>query len=402
MINTYARALRALGHSVTTCSYSKNKYYPTEKYDIEYDFWLDYLLGRKTDFPPGEPLTFMDKVVLKLRNETGLFEKKIERDFIDPFDVFIFIWAGQTLMAKSKDLSIISGKGKKIISVLVGSDVRYASAFQQEFSIDTKEWPVHYRESYSHYNHILRNVEKYSDIILSVPDQMGLAIRPYDHFHLPIDLKRLQFQVHDRDVPIIVHAPSAPAIKGTDIILNTLQRLKDDGLNFKLVHIQNMSNAKLLELLKDADILVDELILHGPGVLSLEAMGSGCAVATRFLESSPSCFRPPIVSIDANNIYERVKELIVNKHLRKELAIAGRKYVEENNDANKIAIELINKLDEKAGPHSYDYTPRFFLDKFIPEGPLTITDKAYNEQILRQWIEHAGQSIPSLKERGLI
>jgi glycosyltransferase involved in cell wall biosynthesis len=53
----------------------------------------------------------------------------------------------------------------------------------------------------------------------------------------------------------------------------------------------NISNKEVRKLLTDADILLDELYMHGPGMIGIEAMASGCCVVAKYLEGSPLCFR---------------------------------------------------------------------------------------------------------------
>ncbi|MBK8785160.1 MAG: glycosyltransferase [Chitinophagaceae bacterium] len=93
-----------------------------------------------------------------------------------------------------------------------------------------------------------------------------------------------------------------------------------------------MPNEELVKLLSDADILCDELFLHGPGVLSAEAMAAGCAVATRCLNIKP--FQPPVCSITPENISEKLKLLITDIDYRTSLAKAAKIFVDEFNSPN--------------------------------------------------------------------
>lgn len=396
MINIYAEELKRLGHTTTTCTYVKNKFHPNEKFDIVANNWADYLLDR--------PLpSFINKAAVTLKNRTSLFDKHIEHHIYDQHDVFIFIWAGIYLQHHKRDLQLIKQKGKKIISILVGSDVRYPYAFQQEFGMDVSKWPANYHRPYAYFNKTLRDVEMYSDIILSVPDQMGLAIRDYDHFQIPVDLKKYQYNLTGNDKPVVIHAPSNPAIKATDIILNTLEKLKDEGLSFDLKFIQNMENSELLKLLSQSDILVDEMIVHGPALLSFEAMASGCAVATKYLQSSPDCFRPPVKHISPENIYQTVKELIINKDLRQNMAIQGRAYLEKNNTAEALISKMLEKLNNP--DRKKEYRPTFFRDHFtLPatENKLSEQDKLASRLVAEKWMPDYEQYKQSLLHRDLI
>jgi glycosyltransferase involved in cell wall biosynthesis len=402
MIGIYADELRRQGHEATTCVHAKHRFFAGTDYNIVANFWADYLAGRDTNKPFGVEPGFLNKAALKLRTVTSLFDGLITKKIFAQHDVFIFLWAGDYLMRNGKDLEVLNKMGKKVISIFVGSDVRYPDAFEQEFGGNIGEWPSNYKKPYSYYNRIVRQAELYSDIIFSVPDQAGIAIRPYHHFPIPLELEKYKFHWSDRDIPVIVHAPSAPALKGTDVILATLERLKEEGLQFELKFIQNMKNRELVQLLSGSDILVDELILNGPGALSMEAMASGCAVATHYLKDSPECFRPPVCAIDAGNIYEVVKKLITDKAFRKNLAYEGRTYVEKNNEVSAVVAEIFDKLGK--GDAAAVYTPVFFRDKFklMDHEAITPHDRALNRQAAEKYMQGFKQHESDLQQRGLI
>jgi hypothetical protein len=402
MVSIYANELRRLGYEVTTCINGKHPFFADNDYDIQSNYWADYILGRNTNKPVGTPISFLNKAAVKLRTKTSLFDSFISKRIFDKHDVFIFIWAGDYLMRNGKDLEILKKKGKKIVSILVGSDVRYPQAFQQEFGTDTSGWPKKYKNPYSYYNQVLRTVELYSDLIFSVPDQAGLAIRAYDHFPIPLIQERYKFHWADHDVPVVVHAPSASALKGTDLILATFERLKNEGFKFETRFIQNMKNPDLVKLLSESDILVDELVLHGPGVLSFEAMLCGCVAATHFYQQSPESFRPPVCVIDNNNLYEVIKKLITDKEFRKQKAYEGRAYAEKHNNVTLIVQDILNKLSQQ-NPETV-YRPLFFRDHFALPAHENISkkDKELNRIVAEKWMPDYHEHKKDLEQRNLI
>jgi hypothetical protein len=305
-------------------------------------------------------------------------KKKLDQ-FIEEHDVFIFIW--HSLQKDFSDYQLIKAANKKIVTIFVGSEVRHISAFQQEFGGDQSAWEQGYhQEDLNPKITILRNAELNSDLILSVPDQAGLAIRPYDHLYLPFDSRKLTFQISENKPLKVIHAPSRSGIKGTELINKTIERLKNDGIPLEYKLLQNISNTQLLEELKNADVLVDELYLHGPGMLSLEGMASGCAVATHTMQKYKNIFDPPVCNIDDNNIYEQLKLLFTNRDYRLKLIKEGKKFVDEKNNPATIARQILEKLNMSARQH--DYTPHFFIDNYqlpsnvaINENNLELTRK---------------------------
>ena len=79
-------------------------------------------------------------------------------------------------------------------------------------------------------------------------------------------------------MPVIIHAPSNPVIKGTNIIITALNELKEEGIKFKFILLKDTDNRIVLQNLSNADIAVDQLYSEGPATFAIEAMAAGCAV----------------------------------------------------------------------------------------------------------------------------
>jgi len=360
ILNEWSLGFRELGVKAVTAVHSKNPFFPQNVYDIDLSGINKKLF--KEDLPLGgySSKQFVKKGV----NLTSRFFQSLK--FVSEFDVFLFVTPALSVFTPEWDFELIKRLNKQLIIVCVGSDIRHISGFVQEFPCDESLFDDRFKfDDISRPLTNLRRAEKYADIIYSVPDQSSMAIRNYNHFQIPLNLNNYSFKINDREIPVVVHAPSRRGIKGTEQILAAIERLKNEGINFEFRLLENVNNDLIRENLKDTDILVDQLVLHGPATLSFEAMCSGCAVAVKYLESSPACFRPPVLNINDLNIYERLKELLLNRELRKRLAIEGRKYVENNNHYTVVSRRIFDDLKnlEKQNLH-YDYKPTFFKKKY--------------------------------------
>ncbi|MCF8422782.1 MAG: hypothetical protein K9H41_00415 [Bacteroidia bacterium] len=371
-IKTLKDELEKQGHSVTTIS-EPYHYAPNYKYDISHqNFVKDYIsyrIGVNSFFNSItiKSYSFLEKIANKFfpKKLNNYVLNKANNYFFKNTDVFIYFWNGLT--TNENDILQFKKNGVKIITWFVGDDVRYYPAMQEEFEIKNKFYEGYFQKNFNDLLRKLRIHEKYSDIIFSVPDQASLALRPYYHLQIPVKIERFQFKQSNNTVPIVVHIPSSQQIKGTAIIRTVINELKNEGLNFIYRELINIPNSQVLNELSNADILVDELFLHGPGVLSFEAMCSGCAVATRYLENSPIVFRPPVVSITEENIKEKLRLLITNNELRNDVIQKGKLYVEDNNKVESIVKNMLSKLsvDTKA-----DYYPNYFRENFEPQNDL--------------------------------
>jgi hypothetical protein len=192
-------------------------------------------------------------------------------------------------------------------------------------------------------------------------------------------------------------------VKGTEKILTALERLQNDGIRFELRMIQGVSNEKVLEALAEADVVVDQLYSGGYGKLSMEAMASGCAVATRsydvFWELLPG---QPTWHVETANLYPQLKRLLIDKDLRVRLANEGRLYVEAHHDHVSVAQRMLSLLETRS-IQKYDYYPTFFAEHFqlqqgeeIPSKLKQITAK-----LIQRWGLPKGVSLENMASRGL-
>lgn len=337
MMHAFADGFRRLGHVVTSVVCQRHKFYQDLTYDID---------------------------LSSVSMDSELLEQ-----LICEHDVFFFIWGDRSLLSGNADFPYLKKMGKKIISVFCGSDIRHHSAYNQQYGIALENVDESFHDlplSWPLSN--LRRGEYFSDLIISMPNQSSLAIRPYINLFQPIILSKYIYNHPENDIPIVVHAPSAKGIKGTDAILQALERLKSDGIAFDLHLLHGVPNSQVLDELKNADVAIDQLYLPVPGVFGLEAMALGCALASynrEEFDNIPS--NRPIFSIDSENISERLKVLLTDKALRVQFAARGRLFVENNHDHLKVTRRISDLIESDSDV--YDYYPTFFTRNYtLPAG----------------------------------
>ncbi len=397
LIADLASGFRELGHTVTTYVGAKNTFYKSHDYNIVRGMFLnDTFHYKDSQFLSARLKDYTNRVDSRI---TTAWLKWKNKKIIDDHDVFIFIW--KSWLPESYLFPLLKKKGKKIVCMHVGTDVRHISAFEQQYGIDTSTWEkIFHTDALEPKIKRIRYHELYADVIYSVPDQAGLYLRGYNHLQLPLSYKRnIKFNIPARNIPLIVHAPSKSGIKGTDIVNKTIAQLKQDGYDLEYKLISGLPNEKLLELLTDADILCDELFLHGPGMLSAEAMAAGCSVATRCLDVPP--FQPPVCSVKPENLYEKLKLLITNIDYRTGLAKAGKKFVEDFNNPIKIAEKIMDDISNK---NKSDYKSSFFMEKFQLPKDIYLSDetKLLTKMVIEKYDMQKECSENELKKRGLL
>ena len=301
------------------------------------------------------------------------FHKNITfRKVLKECDTFIFI--GSSFFQDYEDFKIIKEKGKKLICVFTGDDSRWYYCMKQEFE-QYGMHPIVYEPGYdysiknleAHLTH-LRNAEKYADVIVSIPNQAQMALRPYHLFYCALDLSMFPYSSEQREVPKIIHAPSSPHFKGTEHFLKAIDQLRNEGINFEFELVQGIPNDEAIRKYADADIILNQVFCPCGGKLAHEGMALGKVVLTKmgydagYDERTPDdC---PLIDVNPDTVYQKLKEIILDVTLRKKLSGQGRAYVEKYNDAKVVAGRLLHLLTDNPAP---DFKPTFFREHFIPE-----------------------------------
>lgn len=160
------------------------------------------------------------------------------------------------------------------------------------------------------------------------------------------------FPQTDVKKPIVVHAPTAPISKGTPVVLRTIEQLKPH-CNFEFRLIQGIPRSQVLQILKKADILLDQFVVGDFGSVSLEAMALGkpvvCYIKPTLAAQYPSDL--PIVNATQETLPNVLEELINEPELRRNLGQRGRAYVEKNHNALEVAKKLKGIYEELLQRH---------------------------------------------------
>ncbi len=135
----------------------------------------------------------------------------------------------------------------------------------------------------------------------------------------------------------VAHSPNHRGCKGTEFIIDAVQRLNAEGLKVELLLLEKMPNREVLATLQTVDILLDQLIAGHYALSSIEGMASGLPVMCN-MEDEPriTLYRRygyldecPILSATPENVFSQLKILVESPPLRRELGEAGRLYVEK-------------------------------------------------------------------------
>ena len=388
ILHDFAGAFRSIGHQVTSVIMERHPFFQHLSYDVD-------LMRPVLDWPNGlarssNPLA----AALRSSAERGARLARLAR-LVLAHDVFVYFWAGESLRWNT-ELPYLRWLGKKIITVCCGSDIRHASAYSQEYAELIRQGscrelrdlrPSERTKPLAFSLANLRAAELHSDVILSVPNQSGLAVRPYHHVFLPLDVSSFRSSIPGRMVPRVVHAPSNSGMKGSDQILPALERLKAEGVPLELQYLHDVTNAEVLRAMSEADVLVDQLHFPLHGKAGVEAMASGCALATCNRQvQEPFPPNRPIWHIDPGNVYEQLKRLLTDRELRVRLAEEGLAYISRYHDQQCVARRVLGHLGER-GTATCDHYPTHFPCHYrLEQGvDIPVDLQKTTELVVRRW-----------------
>jgi glycosyltransferase involved in cell wall biosynthesis len=233
-------------------------------------------------------------------------------------DVFHFYF-GLTLVPKSLQFPILRATGRKSVYHYLGSDIRGKTPRELAYG---KRADAEIVGSY--------DAARWVPEAHVVPP--GIDLAPFT----PVPPS-------GRARPLVVHAPSSRAKKGTEQVIEACARLPVD-----LEVVEGLHHDEARRRYEAADIVVDQLRAGWYGLFAIEAMALGKPVVTFLHEEAVSRTEQafgvevPIVSATAETLAEKLRPLVDSPAERRRLGAASRAYVERVHDADRIADRLLD------------------------------------------------------------
>jgi len=274
------------------------------------------------------------------------------------FDVFT-IYASGTILRPTPlryhELQFLHRAGKKVVLLAYGADVQVMSRirglpFKHAMCMDYPDFTRREAET-------LRDLEYcvgHADHVVSGVDWVDYMPR-WDtlyagHFAIDTDEWSMAAEPADRNPegPIVVfHAPNHRELKGTRFLLAACEELVAEGEPIELRLVEKVSNSEIRRQMAAADIVADQFIVGWYALFAIEAMAMGkpvlCYLRPDLVELytlfsfAGDC---PLVNTPALEIKERLRALVHDASRRRELGVAGRRYVEAHHSLEAVGALL--------------------------------------------------------------
>lgn len=142
--------------------------------------------------------------------------------------------------------------------------------------------------------------------------------------------------------PIVAHAPSKGFVKGSDLINPIMLRLAEEGLiEYRLV--SGVPSEQMVDVYRDADIVLDQFRIGSYGVAACEAMSAGRVVVSHVDEHARGAARAaagmdlPVIEATADSIEDVIRGIVADPEPARSIARTGVSFVAAIHDGRYSA-----------------------------------------------------------------
>jgi hypothetical protein len=216
--------------------------------------------------------------------------------------------------------------GKKIVCCYFGSDLRSRGIF--------------------------KDLDEISDLNLTVEFDHQFIHPAINYIYFPFDTESYSFKINRNKILKIIHSPTNRLFKGTDKIIPVIEDLKKE-IKIDFILAENMDRNSVLKLKSECDLAIDQVggLFGGTGYgkNSIENLSMGIPTITEFTDEYLNFINNnPFIHTNIENLRETIINLNNNRETLENLAINGRKWVENTHSfevVNRSLTELYSKYE---------------------------------------------------------
>ena len=138
-----------------------------------------------------------------------------------------------------------------------------------------------------------------------------------------------------RNGPVrVLHTPNHRGFKGTEFLVDAVDRLQAEGLQVELVLLEGVPNAVVRQTMAEVDILAEQFLATGYALSGIEGLSSGLPVMANLEHQAyTQVFRRfgfldecPIFSTTPETLADHLRVLVTRPELRRALGEASRQF----------------------------------------------------------------------------
>lgn len=311
-------------------------------------------LGFETDFYSYRTHVFGYKTDKKILYSEKRFIRKFQKIFLltkllFKYDYFIFDSTG-SLLPNFKDVRLFTKFGKKCAVIFTGCDLRLPDKVKiwkwNPCTNCTQEYKrlVGCVPETKHL--ITEKIENNFDYIFAPNEASTSLSKPHSDIFFPINTNEYELQFSNTKHRLkILHAPSNETYKGTKYIRDAIGKLQKE-FDFDFEVVSGIQIEQLHKKIKEADLIIDQMLVGFYGLFTVEAMSFGKPVVCYIREDiwkkiAHDC---PVYNSNPDNLYETLRSIILNQNELAGRGIQSRKYVEKYHEAKIVAENILNQM----------------------------------------------------------
>lgn len=137
---------------------------------------------------------------------------------------------------------------------------------------------------------------------------------------------------------IFLHCPTNRKLKGTDYIIKATSELKKEGYNILLRIIEKQPHEVVLKAIKEADVIIDQLLIGWYGMITVESWAMGKPVICYIRPDLWSKYNVPVCPADPITIKDAMREMIKYPSTRNMWGKKGKEYVKQFHDVKNMDL----------------------------------------------------------------
>lgn len=261
------------------------------------------------------------------------------------------------------EFQFLKRRGKRIVCYFTGTDIRSPRRMAElEDSMGEPNVATYLAETDGRYatesyeivkQRTAASAERFADVIFNADaDQRGYLTQPAEHFKYFVDDEDItetldKFENVKR--PVVLHAPSSPVIKGTQLVRAAVAQLQAEGWDFEYVELVRQPHESVQRELRRAHIVLNQFYSLVPGVFGVEALAAGNVVMMRADEndepSVPAGSNSAWVVTRHHQVANNLRQLLSNPSLWEEQARAGVAWVRQHAASSVTGPEFARVLE---------------------------------------------------------
>lgn len=247
-------------------------------------------------------------------------------------------------------------RGKRLVFIFHGSDIRPTYIDGSEMAPSRNITSARCVSMTAAKRARLNRIEQAADLLVSLPSFAHLLRRPFVSFlaigipTAPDDASIDHAAAAHR--PRVLHSPSHPEAKGSDLIRAAVEELRNEGLDLDYVELRNVSHSRVVEEIHRCDFVVDQLYSDTPMAgFATEAAGLGraaivgCEDWDAALRGLASNTIPPSFRCGSRDVKEAIRMLAVDSELRRRIGRDAQAFVQARWAPRTVAENLLRALD---------------------------------------------------------